>query len=170
MPFPLLEAGSMKMSNGLVTVLLMKSNTGRIRISNAGTYIADMLCCQIFLQLLIKKAANTTASNILTDINGGFHRPVVSSTSFEGGSVSITYGNTAFLGHQIRVTGEGMPDAFGEFLHGRNRVFKSDRGVLHIGSVNGSQGFGIFRCGGPDLNFIIGSGLHFGNPSFCDHS
>ena len=135
----------------------MKSNTGRIRISNAGTYIADMLCCQIFLQLLIKKAANTTASNILTDINGGFHRPVVSSTSFEGGSVSITYGNTAFLGHQIRVTGEGMPDAFGEFLHGRNRVFKSDRGVLHIGSVNGSQGFGILR------RLFVGMGLGAGS-------
>ena len=78
--------------------------------------------------------------------------------------------DAAILPDDLKGLKSKVPDAFGEFLHGRNRVFKSDRGVLHIGSVNGSQGFGIFRCGGPDLNFIIGSGLHFGNPSFCDHS
>lgn len=158
------------MCHGLIVVFFMEGDAGRIRISDAGTDIADVLCCQIFLQLLIKKAADTAASKILTDINGGLHGPVVGSTSLESGGVGVAYGDTVFLCCQIRVTGEGMPDPFGEFLHGRNRVFKSDRGVFYIGSVNSSQGFGIFRCGGPDLNFIIGGGLHCGNPSFCDHS
>lgn len=94
------------MCHGLIVVFFMEGDAGRIRISDAGTDIADVLCCQIFLQLLIKKAADTTASNIQTNINGGFHGPVVGRTPLESGGVSITYGNTVFLGHQIRVTGK----------------------------------------------------------------
>lgn len=84
------------MCHGLIAVFFMEGDAGRIRISDAGTYIADVLRCQIFFQLLIKKAADTTASKILTDINGGLHGPVVRSTTLESGGVGVAYGNTVF--------------------------------------------------------------------------
>ena len=69
MPLAQFKAGRVEMGGQPITQPLMKCNACRVRVSDAGAEIGDMLFAQAFFQGFIEAAANTYAMFALSYID-----------------------------------------------------------------------------------------------------